>query len=243
MMNDDETFQPVRLNRTAQEVIVHELRTRILAGRLAPGTPLRQSEIAEALGVSTTPVREGLRQLAVEGLVDGDPHRGMWVHRPTSAELQEVYRIIEPLERMAMEEAARRITPDELAEAEALTREMDGKVDLPGWVGLNLRFHALLLDAARMPVLASTLRRLRNLSSLYVAASLTSSAELIDRARHEHKDLLDALREGQSERAGRIAIQHLEATRAARLRYLEGRETAEVVASAAGGDGVRKTAR
>lgn len=239
MMNDDQVLQPVRLNRTAQEAIVHELRTRILAGRLAPGTPLRQSEIAEALGVSTTPVREGLRQLAVEGLVDGDPHRGMWVHRPTSAELEEVYRIIEPLERMAMEEAALRITPAEIAEAKAFAKEMDGDVELPEWVGLNLRFHALLLDSARMPVLASTLRRLRNLSSLYVAASLTSSKELIDRARHEHHDLLDALSERQSERAGRIAIQHLEATRAARLRYLESRETSDLVAAPAGGDGKR----
>lgn len=211
----------VRINRTAQQAIVQELRTRILGGALPPGTPLRQTEIAELLGVSTTPVREGLRQLAVEGLVDGDAHRGMWVHTPTAAELDEVYRIIEPLERMAMETAAERMTPQASTEAERLIAAMEGEVDTPTWVGLNLRFHALLLESARMPVLASTLRRLRNLSSLYVAASLSSSSELVGRARGEHRELLEALVHGRAKEAGDIAIRHLEATRAARARYLE----------------------
>jgi len=211
-----------RITQTAQEAIVQELRTRILAGELAPGTPLRQGEIAEMLGVSTTPVREGLRQLAVEGLVDGDPHRGMAVHTPTASELDEVYRIIEPLERMAMEAAAHHITPAQVRAAEALIAEMESDVDTTTWVGMNLRFHALLLDAAEMPVLASTLKRLRNLSSLYVAASLTRTSALIQRARGEHRELLQALADGRSADAGQIAIEHLVATRAARLAYLEG---------------------
>lgn len=211
-----------RINQTAQEGIVQELRTRILAGELAPGTPLRQGEIAEMLGVSTTPVREGLRQLAVEGLVDGDPHRGMAVHTPTASELDEVYRIIEPLERMAMEAAALHITPSQVHAAEALIAEMESDVDTTTWVGMNLRFHALLLDAAEMPVLASTLKRLRNLSSLYVAASLTRTTALIQRARGEHRELLQALVDRRSADAGQIAIEHLVATRAARLAYLEG---------------------
>jgi DNA-binding GntR family transcriptional regulator len=211
-----------RITQTAQEAIVQELRTRILAGELAPGTPLRQGEIAEMLGVSTTPVREGLRQLAVEGLVDGDPHRGMAVHTPTAPELDEVYRIIEPLVRMAMEAAAVHITPAQVRAAEALIAEMESDVDTPTWVGMNLQFHALLLDAAGMPVLASTLKRLRNLSSLYVAASLTRTTALVQRARGEHRELLEALAGGDAERAGRIAVEHLAATRAARLAYLEG---------------------
>lgn len=174
------------------------------------------------LGVSTTPVREGLRQLAVEGLVDGDPHRGMAVHTPTASELDEVYRIIEPLERMAMEAAALHITPSQVHAAEALIAEMESDVDTTTWVGMNLRFHALLLDAAEMPVLASTLKRLRNLSSLYVAASLTRTTALIQRARGEHRELLQALVDRRSADAGQIAIEHLVATRAARLAYLEG---------------------
>jgi DNA-binding GntR family transcriptional regulator len=211
--------QTIRINQTAQGAIVQELRKRILTGALAPGTPLRQGEIAKVLGVSTTPVREGLRELIVEGLVDGDPHRGMWVHTPTATEVDEVYRIIEPLEQMAMRAAAAEITRHEIEEADRLLDEMDADVDTPTWVDMNLRFHALLMESARMPVLASTLRRLRNLSALYVAGSLASSADLITNARGEHRHLLAALRGGSADLAAQIAAQHLAATRAARVRY------------------------
>jgi DNA-binding GntR family transcriptional regulator len=207
----------LRINRTAQEGIVEELRARILGGELLPGAPLRQGEIAALLGVSTTPVREGLRQLAAEGMVDGDPHRGMWVHTPDSGELEEIYRVIAPLERMAMEAAAVHIDADEVAEGRDLVSRMDPNQPVKDWVELNLAFHNLLVDASRMPILAGTLRRLRNLSSLYVASSLTRSPALIERARSEHRELLEALAAHDPGRAAAIALEHLEGTRSLRL--------------------------
>lgn len=209
------------INRTAQEGIVEELRARILDGGLPPGTPLRQGEIAELLGVSTTPVREGLRQLAAEGLVDGGPHRGMWVHTPDPEELEEIYRVIAPLESMAMEAAAERIGADDVAAARDLIERMDPDQAVTDWIELNLAFHSALLDAARMPILASTLRRLRNLSSLYVASSISRSPRLLERARAEHRELLAAVAAHDGPRAAAIALDHLEGTRAMRIGFLK----------------------
>ena len=214
-----------RIIRTAQEAIVEDLKGKILDGSLPPAAPLRQGEIAAELGVSTTPVREALRQLAAEGLVDGDPHKGMWVHSPTTAEVDEIYRLIIPLEQMAMEEAAGQFTTAAQDKAMALIAAMDAEVDTAAWVELNLEFHHVLLDAAQMPVLGWILRRLRNLSSIHVASSIATSRETIDRARLEHRDLLDALVRQDGAEAARIATAHLEATHRLRRTQLAAKQT------------------
>ena len=67
--------------RTAQAAVAEMLRREILSGQMSPQTRLLQSEVAERFETSTTPVREALRQLVAEGLLDGDPHRGVTVHQ------------------------------------------------------------------------------------------------------------------------------------------------------------------
>jgi len=197
--------------RTAQNAIAAELRRRILSGELAPGTQLRQGEIAQMLDVSITPVREAMRELASELLVDSDPHRGMFVHAPSSEEFAEANAIMHPLEHLAVRAAAQHITAEEIADAEAILDAMDNATG-HRWVQLNVEFHHVILHASRMPLLEASLSRLRNFSSLYVAAALVTTARVIERGRDEHRQLLELLRAGDADGAAACATAHLDAS-------------------------------
>ena len=151
------------------------LRIEILSGSLAPGTRLQQANVAQRMRTSTTPVREAFRQLAVEGILDLDPHRGVIVHEPSRQELLEVYEMRSVLEPMCMTKTVERISDREVAEAEALCRQME-KEKVPGaWVMLNDRFHSILVGDSRSPLLIATVTNLRNRSAIYIALRFASS--------------------------------------------------------------------
>lgn len=207
--------------RTLQGSIVNDLRAAILRGELKPGQPLRQGDVAALLGVSTTPVREALRQLATEGLADGDPHRGVTVHQMTKAELTEVYAIMIPLEQLAMKASSGKIAESARKRAVACIEEMDGSDSVADFALLNVEFHAILCEASGMGILAATLRRLRNLSALYVASAVVDQVGLRAEAGCEHRQLLDALVEGESDLAVDIATRHISRTRDERLQTLD----------------------
>src|ERR1700716_4054466 len=103
------------LPRTRAGVVAGKLRELILSGEIAPGTHLRQAEVAQQFGVSTTPVREAFVSLAREGLVRRDAHRGVGVFSASVAELAEIYEIRAALESLSAELAATRLSADRLA--------------------------------------------------------------------------------------------------------------------------------
>jgi len=106
------------------DMVTDVLRDLITDGQLSPGTPLRQRNLAEQFDVSNTPVREALRRLESEGLVVTDVHRGATVARTESEELEENYRILAALEALAGSLAVAKITDDDIADIEALNREV-----------------------------------------------------------------------------------------------------------------------
>jgi DNA-binding GntR family transcriptional regulator len=191
-----------------------------MRGELKAGQPLRQSDVASFLDVSTTPVREALRQLAAEGLVDGDPHRGATVHQMTKAELTEVYAIMIPLEQIAMQAASGKVSNELRRSAEVVLDQMDASDSVADFAMLNVEFHSLLCGASGMQILADTLRRLRNLSALYVASAVVDSNTLREEAGREHRELLAALLAGDSSSAVEIATRHISRTRDERLRSM-----------------------
>jgi len=123
--------------------VAAELRRLIRSGELPAGTRLRQVDIAERFGVSTTPVREAFTSLAQEGLVIQDAHRGVVVFVPSRENLQENYEMRLVLEPLATELAAKAITPEELAELDALCDEIRKAIrkDLRNGKEVNPRFH------------------------------------------------------------------------------------------------------
>lgn len=195
--------------RTAHELVRDALRDAILRGSLPGGTRLVQADIAATLDVSTTPVREALRDLATEGLIRLDAHRGAMVTTLTHDDVQEIYDLRRLLEPEAIRRAATNITLPELETAQELGHRMEVVGDAAKWNELNGTFHGILLTASRSPRLVAILERLRANASPYVAVALSALDADFRAANHEHKQMLDALRQGDADRAAEIVENHL----------------------------------
>lgn len=171
-----------------------------------------QADIAAQLQVSTTPVREALRDLATEGLIRLDPHRGAIVYEPDLQEVRDLYDIRQILEVEAIKRAVSAITEEELARAEAIQARMDQETDPVLWVDLNRDFHAALADAARSSRLSALLKNLRDAAAVYVALSLESGDDQLAAGNGDHHRLLDAMRRRDAETAASMVVHHLEST-------------------------------
>lgn len=198
--------------RTAHQLVLQTLRRAILAGSVRPGSRLVQAEIADDLKVSTTPVREALRDLAAEGLIQLDAHRGALVREFSRDEVEEIYLLRSLLEPEAMRQAAARITPEELDRAADVQAQMDAEEDPGRWVELNRTFHGLLATAGKLPRLASILQRLGDVAAMYVGLSLHGDTHALRAGDRDHRELLEALRVRDADGAARIVLRHLATT-------------------------------
>jgi DNA-binding GntR family transcriptional regulator len=110
---------------TASTAVADRLRSEIQSGRVAPGSTLRQGDVAKRFGVSTTPVREAFHMLQAEGFLRKDPHRGAVVFRPTVEEMREVFEMRIVLEQLAISHAIRNITGEDLTELRELIEQLE----------------------------------------------------------------------------------------------------------------------
>jgi len=193
---------------TTAKMVAERLREEIQHGTLAPGTRLRQNDVAKRFGVSATPVREALAQLQAGGLVRIDPHRGAVVFHPSVEDLLEFYEIRESLEVLAVSRAIRRLRPDTAPDLAALIDRMSDPADRRSWPKLNDEFHLRLYRDAERPRLCALIENLRDASAPYIHM-FVASRPLSERANKEHQALLDACVRGDVG-AGRRAIrEHL----------------------------------
>ncbi|MDG4663764.1 GntR family transcriptional regulator [Mycobacterium sp. 236(2023)] len=207
-------LMPIELNRsgkerqTAHEFVREALRRAIFRGELAAGEHLIQAEVASQLSVSVTPVREAMRDLATEGLIVLDSHRGGIVRGTSREDLEEILRIREKLEPMAVDLSVRNVTDNELDRADQLAELMVGESDLGAWVELNRRFHCLLHDAMRSRHLTAIFNRLEDAAALCTAQSQRIEPSIRRRANDDHIDLLRAYRQRDADAALAIQIPH-----------------------------------
>lgn len=200
--------------RTAHEYARDALRRAILRGELVTGAHVPQVAWAKRLQLSTTPVREALRDLAAEGIVQLDAHRGAFVSQLTFEQVAEIYRIRKILEPAALREAAHLNTPVTLARADRLLRALGDQTNVGHWTELHCEFHDTLLADLRSRRMLHTVRSLRDSVAPYVAAARLRHGIVAVHAT-EHRDLLDAMRARDADRVASIALQHLESTMAA----------------------------
>lgn len=198
--------------RTAHQLVRDTLRRAILSGSVAGGTRLVQADIAAQLQVSTTPVREALRDLASDGLILFDPHRGALVRELDLEQLKEIYEIRMALEPLTMRKAAERISPQELDQATRLHEQLTRMKDPGRWVEVNWQFHSLLEQAAASPRLASIVKSVQDAGAIYVAHSVKLAPERIAEGNAEHAALLEALRNRDGDAAARLLWEHLDHT-------------------------------
>ncbi len=141
--------------------VAARLRTMLVEGQIAPGAKLNERELCERLHVSRTPLREAIKLLGAEGLVDLLPNRGAVAVKLTEADVTDTFEVLAVLEGTSGELAAQRITDDEVAEVRALHYEMlacYARRDLSGYYRINADIHSAINDAAKNPVLTATYR-------------------------------------------------------------------------------------
>lgn len=197
---------------TAHEIVRETLRHAILSGELPGGTRLVQADLAVQLNVSTTPVREALRDLASDQLIRFHPHRGAVVHELDMSELREIYEIRKALEPLAMRIAAERISKEQVKQAAALITRMEKEADAAAWVQANWEFHALLESAAHSPRLMALVKSVQDSSALYVAHAVNLDPARMRKGDAEHRRIVSALRAGDGDTAAETLRRHLDAT-------------------------------
>jgi DNA-binding GntR family transcriptional regulator len=195
--------------RTATEYVADSLRRSILNGDLEGGTRLSLAEIASSFDVSTTPVREALRELAFDGLVRIDSYRGGVVTAVTKEEVEEIVRIRQVLEPMAAREAVEEMTPQILDEARAILSEMAASDSWDVWVQGNRAFHRKIYEASSSQRLVSLIKSLQDTQVVFVSATLRKSPLLKETATRDHNEMIEALVAGDAERLVEVTVRHL----------------------------------
>lgn len=209
---------------TTAKVVAERLRGEIQHGTLAPGTRLRQNDVAQRFGVSTTPVREAFAQLQAEGLVRIDPHRGAVVFNPSVDDVLEFYEIREALESLAVAHAIPRLKAEAARDLDALIDRMRRTEDARKWLKLNDQFHLRLYESAGRPRLSTLIDNLRDASAPYIYM-FVASRPLSERANEEHQEILDACVKGDAIGAKRAIRAHLRNASRDLAAFLGARET------------------
>lgn len=218
------------LATSVQMAVRDRIRHEILNGRLLPGARLQQAELAKAYGVSITPVREALRDLAAVGLVDISPFLGAVVHTPTPRELEDIYQVRVELIPLTVQLGVHNITAEELAQAEELIQLMDVRTDPDPWVSHNVRFHHILEGACRNDQLAGMMHQLADLSQVYVAMCERVTPRP-GRANRVHRQILDAYRRHDADEAISCTLRHITDTQEeARDEFKQMRDAAKLTA-------------
>ncbi|MFP3914514.1 MAG: GntR family transcriptional regulator [Actinomycetota bacterium] len=194
---------------TISEQVREVLRHAILSGQLPGGTRLGLAEIADILDVSTTPVREALRVLASDGFVQLDPYRGAIVRSPDKAEAEELVRLRQALEPLAMEEAMQALRQETIDDARRLLRVMLERPDSDEWVEANKEFHEVLYRGVSSQRLLEILGTLRTPIVMYVSRAVTEHATFREVANQQHVALMEAVEAGDVARAKEIIIDHV----------------------------------
>lgn len=202
---------------SASDVYV-KLREEIVSGSLAAGAPLVEGTVAARYGMSRTPVREALRRLQQDGLVER-ADRGMRVRTRSPEEILEIYEVRIVLEAEAARGAAERATRLDLMRiAGALDRmKAADPADAGAMAATNRAFHEALWSASHNGTLVDVLTRLHSHLTRYPATTLTSPGRW-DTVLTEHADMLAAIETRDGETAGRIAREHMTEARDIRLR-------------------------
>lgn len=195
--------------QTAHEYVRGVLRRAILNGELVSGSRLVQAELAAMLDVSTTPVREALRDLATEGLVQFDPHRGAIVAELSKEDVKDIYQIRSVLEPLAMRQAVPKISDALIAQLRKLHQSMLDEPHSADWVDRNRVFHMAVYETAASPRLAAIIRNLQDASVMYIGASLKHKPSLREEANRGHSEILDALERRDVEAAVEALTEHL----------------------------------
>lgn len=205
---------------TKSDLAYDRVRDLILSGDLAPGSVLPQASLAHTIGISTTPLREALRRLKQEGLVELDAHRDARVRPLDAAEARDLLELRGTLDPLAAALAAQRRTEADVADVRAALDGLEALADSPSAAQLEShhRFHAAIHRASHNALLVQTLDGLWVKTDRYRRHGLEAgrSDEERDARAAEHRLLFEAVRDGEAETAADLMRRHVETSLGAR---------------------------
>jgi DNA-binding GntR family transcriptional regulator len=206
------TADIISIRRAAlHEQVAQRLRQMLVESRIAPGAKLNERELAESLQVSRTPLREAIKMLAAEGLVELLPNRGAIAISLSETDVRNTFEVMAGLEALSGGLAAQRITDGELAEIRAMHYEMMAaftRRDLSNYYRINAQIHSAINAAAKNPVLSATYNQVNaRLQALRFRSNRDD--EKWDRAAREHEKMIDALAARDAAAMRELLVTHL----------------------------------
>jgi DNA-binding GntR family transcriptional regulator len=195
----------------SSHTVYSALKLRIISGELEGGVALKQIEVAKEFGVSKIPVREALRQLESENLVEFRPRRGAVVAILSAADLHDILDIRIALECRALELAIPNMVEDDFSSAADILDRYSREIDAKQWSLLNMQFHQCLYAPSDNHHLLDCISELQARMGAMMRRTV-SLASGLKRPHEEHYALLDACRDGQVKSAVGILRKHIETT-------------------------------
>lgn len=187
------------------------IRELIRTGRLEKGQKIVEKELCETLGISRTPLREALRVLSAEGLIDLVPHKGAYVSQPSMEEIRDMFEVMGVLEGTCARIAAEKMTEEEFRRLEALHAELERHYesrDPEGYIRANNAYHVRVQELTGNRVLNEIVNGLREKVLLYRYRQLYRP-DRFDQSIREHRELLEAFRRRDPARAEAVMQHHL----------------------------------
>ncbi len=200
------------VGRTRAETLANRLAEDIVSGRHQPGEALDEVGIAAAYGVSRTPVREAIRQLAASGLVVMRPHRAPLVAKPDDRMLREMFVVMAELEALAAASAAVSMFAAERHALEAHHMSMRRLVqagDTAGYRDANTAFHRMIAEASHNAYLAEMAAATQRRLAPFRRAQFDASVDRLVRSHDEHGAIVTAIMRGDAENASRAMREHI----------------------------------
>lgn len=202
-------------DKQLNEIVYEGLRKSIISGIIPVGERINEKKLADELKISRTPMREAIKRMQYEGLLEYTPKVGSVVKRVTPDDVEEIYQLRLALETLAFTSAMNSLTEDDFIKLDALvqkTLEASKRSDYPEVIRLSKDFNQKIYDAAKMPRLSGLLNHLVDYLTRFRTISMTN-AERGPKAIMEHQILLDGIRHHDVEKIRQTLEKHLSTSR------------------------------
>jgi len=208
---------------SASDVILKYIRDSITDGSLDEGEPIRQDDVAKLFNVSKIPVREALKRLESEGLVEFQRNRGAIVTSISEPEIVQIFEVRAILETNAIKLAIPSMTKATFERAMSYCNAFAKETDVGRWAALNWQFHSCLYEDAQRPYLISTIRSVNDRLERYLRVQLTLSNghQTADR---EHRLILKACKDRDADRASKLLEDHIMGACSSLIEHLPSRQ-------------------
>ncbi|NOD34556.1 MULTISPECIES: GntR family transcriptional regulator [unclassified Ruegeria] len=211
------------------EVIANDLRERILSGDLSEGETIRQEALAEEYDVSRMPIREALKRLNAEGLVQWANNRGGSVTKHSLSEIGEIFDLRILIEVDLFRRAIPNMTSADFARCDEILTQMEASYDendVGKWGILNYKYHSALYAASQRKLTNELLDRINLQSDRYVRMHLSVMKQR-EPAKKDHRDLLQLAQEGKTDEACDVLVRHIRRTKEQLLDMIASKRAAE----------------